>query len=261
MPDQKKLGFVGVGAIANAVIRGLITHGKYTGQIFVSQRNEKKSAQLSTKFATVQVIPDNQQLVSSVDWIFVSVLPNQSRELLAQLEFQPLQKVISLVAGLSLAELKPLVHPAVAIRIIPLPPIEFGLGPLPLCPPDTELEQLFNRFGTSIPVNNENDFQVFSTVSGVMAAHHEFTATIARWVGQQGVAADLAAQYASQLIHSLSGLEIRATSTQLENLSHDCLTDGGLNEQVLRELKQREWFKTLYERLDILMARITSNRV
>ena len=122
-----RLGFLGIGAIGHAVIAGLIESG-FEDTVLVSERNWLRSSDLSDRFENVAVESDNQTIVDNSDWVFVSVLPEQAREVLMRLNFRREHRLVSMVAGITIDELKMLASPVTrANRIIPLPPIEFPL--------------------------------------------------------------------------------------------------------------------------------------
>ena len=251
-----RVGFIGVGAIADAVIRGMMQSG-YRETIIVSARNTQRSHELSKQFSNVVVEFENQALVDRSDWVFVAVLPDQARPLLNSLKFREDQKLISLVAGIDLAELKMIARPLNQVhRMIPLPPIEFGVGPLPICPPCQPLADLFAGCAAVIPLETEDSFSVFSAASGMMAAHHQWVSDIAAWMQNQGVAGDNAAKYATQMVKALTEIEVRTAPEQLPKLADECTTAGGLNEQAIRELRGLGWFQQASERLSRLLARL-----
>ncbi len=255
--DPQSIGFIGTGAIAEAVITGLNLHGDFVGEIFVSQRSEARSRRLSDRFANVGIETDNQSIVDGSQWVFLCVLPEHARDVIQQLDFRNDQTLISLVAAFPVAELAVLAAPVARVhRIIPLPPIEHGVGPLPIYPPNSEIAALFNRCGHALEIDNEDHFSAFSAASSVMAAHHRLTATIAAWIENQGLPPEVAADYASHMVHSLAELETRCSAEELNSLAHDCLTEGGLNEQVMSELQKAGWFEKLTRRLDRIAVRL-----
>ena len=120
-----KLGFIGTGAIAEALIIGMIEHGGFDGEVRISRRSERRSQVLSARFSNIDVLDDNQAIVDKSDWVFVAVLPLQAASLIGELKFREQQTLISLVAGISVEQLKELIAPCQRVhRIIPLPPIE-----------------------------------------------------------------------------------------------------------------------------------------
>jgi pyrroline-5-carboxylate reductase len=252
-----KLGFIGTGAIAEAVIVGMLEAKAFDGKVIVSRRSESRSQMLSQRFENVQVETDNQRIVDQADWVFVSVLPAQAEELLRNLNFRREQFLISMVAGRSLASLAELVAPVNNVfRIIPLPPIEMGLGPLPITPPNDDIAALFDRFGTAVQVEDEEQFSAFSASSALMASFYKLVASQACWIENQGVPAAQAAKYATAIIHSLAETTLKKTPEALQGMAEECLTIGGLNEQVLNESLEEGWFTQMDQRLDRIAERL-----
>jgi len=121
------VGFLGTGAISEAIIRGLCDKANYSDRILISKRSPGRSAKLAHDYDHVEVVAENASLVEKSDWVIVAVLPGQVEATLAKLTFRSDQKVISLAAGIPLARLSEWVFPCTNVsRAIPMPPIEFG---------------------------------------------------------------------------------------------------------------------------------------
>src|SRR5262245_24309396 len=122
-----KLGLVGTGAIGEAIVRGLCGAGGHREPVFVTARTQARSARLAAAFPNVRVLSANQAVVDASDWVVLAVRPEQARDVASSLRFRPEHRVISLVAGLGLDALGPLVAPASRFhRANPLPFIEHG---------------------------------------------------------------------------------------------------------------------------------------
>ncbi len=252
-----KIGFIGTGAIAEAVIVGLIEHGGFAEPVVVSARSQSRAEKLSARFTNVVVEPDNQAIVDAVDVLFVAVLPEQAIEVFQSLTYPAEQKIVSLIAGISVDQIQAIVRPAIRVhRLIPMPPNEIGVGPLPIYPPSPDLELLLSKIGTVISVDDESHFSTFSGASALMATFFELVATNARWMQRQGVPAEQAATYSSSLFHSLASLICNMNSEQLQGISEECLTVGGLNEQVLKAAKSNGVFEMIENELDLIRKRI-----
>ncbi|MBT8044316.1 MAG: NAD(P)-binding domain-containing protein, partial [Verrucomicrobiae bacterium] len=252
-----RIGVIGTGAIAEALVIGMIDHSRCSGPIRVSIRNEQRSSRLADRFENVVVDPSNQSIIDQTDIIIFAVLPDQAVALLNELTFRDDQTLINLVAGFSVSELRKIVSPLSRVhRLIPLPPVEFGLGPLPMFPPCEDLANLFSGCGKVIQVEDETDFTGFAAVSGLMATHHRLTATVTQWVASRGVNADNAAAYTSHMFHALTYLESTASGADLQRLARKCVTQGGINELALDQLEELQWFDQVVERLDTIADRL-----
>jgi len=253
-----KPGFIGTGAITEHVITGLILHGGFEGPIIVSERSRERSSRLAARHSNVRVEIDNQAIVDQVDTVFVATLPQQTLELLNSLTFRDDQTIVSLAAMISVEQLSEKVKPASQIhRIIPMPPNEIGLGPIPIYPPSSELEALLSRIGTVIPVEDQQHFSTFSASSAVMATFFELIATNARWIQSTGVAAEAATRYSTAIFHSLATQVRELDPKELQQVSTECLTAGGLNEQLLKATRSAGWFDELNAELDRILKRVS----
>ena len=162
------IGFIGTGVISEAMIHGLCNAASYVDPILISKRSADRSARLAARYPNVEVIGANQDLVNRSDWVFVGVLPSQMSEVLEPLEFRATQKIISLAAGVSLKSLHSMVAPCEQVtRAIPMPPIEFGSGPIALCPFNTEVEAFCNQIGVAVSVEDEQQFNLFGAASAL----------------------------------------------------------------------------------------------
>ena len=251
------IGFIGTGGISEAMIRGIVGCAEHKETILVSKRSSERSARLAAKYSTVRVVDKNQEIVDLSDWVVLAVLPHQAEGVIERLQFRASQTMISLVAGLEIAALRRHVSPCENIcRMIPLPPIEYAVGPLPIYPRLSEVGSFFERLGTVVPVDDESCFNVFSANSALMANFFEWTAAQARWMEEQGVPSESARCYASAFVYGLATLVNQAPTEQLQGMSEECLTTGGLNEQVLTESRKMGWFEMLRPALDSVLRRL-----
>jgi pyrroline-5-carboxylate reductase len=240
------------------VITGLIQHSGFDEAVVVSERSSHRSTHLANRFSNVRVEPDNQSLVDQVDVVFVATLPEQTLELLDTLSFRDEQVIVSMAAIVSVEQIAEKVKPASRIhRIIPMPPNEMGVGPIPIYPPSSDLTSLLSRIGTVIPVEDRQQFSTFSASSALMATLFELVATNARWIESKGVAAESASKYSTALFHSLATQARELGAEELRSLSTECLTAGGLNEQVLNATRDEGWYEELEAELDKILKRIS----
>jgi pyrroline-5-carboxylate reductase len=80
------VGFVGVGAIATAIVDALMS-GPHAEEIdvVVSPRSAPRSAELAARHRQVRVAPNNQLVVDAADIVILAVLPDQMAALCSSL--------------------------------------------------------------------------------------------------------------------------------------------------------------------------------
>jgi pyrroline-5-carboxylate reductase len=251
------LGFIGTGGITEAIVKGLCNHGGHDTPILVSRRNRDRSRRLAEAFDLVEVVDDNQDIVDRSDWIVISVLPGQALDLLSSLRFRDDHLVISLPAGITLDTVAERIRPATRVcRAIPMPPVEFGLGPTPVCPPNSGVQALFNGIGAAVAVEDERQFTALAASTAIMATFFDWIASNASWLESQNVPAKEAAFYTTSVFHALAAMAARVDAESLRRISQDCLTPGGLNEQVLNAARAAGVIETIQNEIGRVMERL-----
>lgn len=101
----RRVGFVGGGAMATALIRGLLSsHGVVPGQVRASDVNAERLARLASEFS-IETTASNQELVEWADVVVIAVKPQIVDRVLPEVG-RSLDKsavVISIAAGVTLA--------------------------------------------------------------------------------------------------------------------------------------------------------------
>ena len=258
MTTNLKTGFIGTGAITEAMIVGLLNAGSLDpANLSISRRSEQRSTRLQQQFPDIRELDSNQQIADDSQWVFVAVLPEQTKAVLQEIDFDPQTTVVSLVGGVFVDQIRSYTGCQNVMRIVPLPPVEFGVGPIPIFPPNEPVQTLLNTVGSSVPLQQEKDLLVCASASALMATYFEEVKQIANWLHQQGLEAASSASYASNMLHALASTTIDKDLEQLREMSDECLTVGGLNEQVLFQKRQDQWFKSIDRNLDAILQRIS----
>jgi pyrroline-5-carboxylate reductase len=159
-----------------------------------------------------------------------------------------------------LSQLKKIVKKKVKIiRAIPLPPISIGKGPVPICPPDKQVKNFFNKIGTTVEINNENSSKNFWTTSGMMAPFYEILKVLSDWLVKKGISRDKAQKYITSLFVALSEDSVMNSKKHLKHLVSASQTPGGLNEQGVKELKRLGFYKSLEKSLNSILKRLNKS--
>lgn len=232
-----KIGFIGIGKIASAVIQGLCTSEAEGLEMFVSPRNEELSVSLAARYAAVRRLGSNQEVVDRSDVVVIAVRPPVAKEVLGALRFREDQTVVSLVALLPYALLRELTQPAaVACRAIPLPTVVQHNCPIPLYRSDERVERLFGYLGETLPVSDEGGLHALWTLTGLITPYYDLLAQLSEWAIGQGVQRETASAYVADLFHSLSFLAQQSRPVDFGELARHAATPGGINEQAGAEI-------------------------
>ena len=252
-----RLGFIGTGKITSSVITGICTSRISFQRILVSSRNRNVAQKLKKRFRKVYIAKSNQEIVDKCDWVFLAVTPKVGERILSKLNFRSNQKIISFISTINLARLKKIVKKkAKIIRAIPLPPISLGKGPVPICPPDKQVKNFFDKIGTTVEIRSERSSKNFWATSGMMAPFYEMLRVLTDWLVKKGIKRNEAQKYITSLFVALSEDSVINSKKHLKYLVSESQTPGGLNEQGVRELRKFGFYKSLEKSLNSILKRL-----
>jgi len=254
-----KLGFLGTGAIASAMVTGLNSGGDSGYAIVLSPRNAETASNLSGHFPAVSVAGSNQEVVDACDIVVIAVRPQIARDVLAELQFRPAQNIISLVSGIPIGKLLELVSPAIRVsRAVPLPAVARRRCVTPIYPHDPESQKLFSLLGSAFAVNTEREFDVLCAATAAMATYFAFANGVAGWLTRHGIAEVHAREYMASVLSGLADAAIESPRRSFAELAADHATRGGTNEQLLKYLEAQGGFARLSEGVDGILQRVTA---
>lgn len=173
--STKKIGFIGTGNMAEAIIKGLLTHRLVTAQqIFGLETNSERQKFIKKKYK-ISFCQNAEQLCQQTQIVIFCVKPQSAKESLNAL--QPYFKnhiFISIAAGIRLAFYQKILGTKAAIiRVMPNTPAQIGLGasafyPASIC---TKAQQkicqtIFSSVGHIIQVSDEALIDSVTALSG-----------------------------------------------------------------------------------------------
>jgi pyrroline-5-carboxylate reductase len=252
-----KLGFIGTGKSTSAVVTGICSSSILYNKIIISHRNKSISNTLKKKFKKISISKDNQEIINSCDWIFLSVTPMVGEKIIKNLKFRSNQTIISFISTITLAQLKKAIKvKAKIVRAIPLPPISLKKGPVPICPPNKKVKDFFNKIGTTVEIKNEKSSINFWSTSGMMAPFYELLRVMTDWLVKRGVKRNDAQKYITSLFLALSEDAVVNSKKDLKYLVKESQTPKGLNEQGVKELTKAGFYKSLEKTLNNIHKRL-----
>ncbi|MGI6091385.1 MAG: pyrroline-5-carboxylate reductase [Veillonellaceae bacterium] len=130
MLNSKRIGFIGGGAMAEAIITGLLNSGLgKSANIMVSDISHSRLEYLSKKFS-ITTAYDNQQIAEQSEILFLAVKPQVLDSVITPLKSAVSQStlVLSIAAGVSIAKLEKYLPSIPIIRVMPNTPLAVGEG-------------------------------------------------------------------------------------------------------------------------------------
>ena len=251
------IGFIGTGKIASAVIIGIFKSDIAYKNVSISPRNIKIAKKLKKKFNQIKIAKNNQEVLNTSNWVFLSVTPSIGKKIIKDLKFKTNQTIISFISSMTLSQLKKEIKvKAKIIRAIPLPPISLKKGPVPICPPNKKVKDFFNKIGTTVEIKNEKSSINFWATSGMMAPFYELLRVMTDWLVKRGVKQNNAQKYITSLFLALSEDAVANSKKDLKYLVRESQTPKGLNEQGVKELTKAGFYKSLEKTLNSIHKRL-----
>ena len=188
---MKKVGFIGFGNMAEAIITGMISSGSFTGDEIGAFDTDKEKLTSGAEKLGITAFSSNEELVSECKCVVLAVKPIALQKMLLPLKeiFCKVNSlVISIAAGQSIARLREYIGSDVKlIRVMPNINAIAGQAVSGYACSDNVSEddkefavRILNSFGTSIMIEEEK-FSVYSAIAGCSPAYsYLFVDAIAR---------------------------------------------------------------------------------
>lgn len=254
---QMKLGFIGTGNIAAALVEGFCTLPACRYDILVSPRNADKAQRLAARFAPVQVAGDNQAVIDGSDIVFLALRPPVAEPVLRQLRFRENQTIVSLIGATSVARIRELVAPVRAVfRSVPLPTAAQHVGPIILYPDDPAVGAMLGGIGDLYAAPDENLLNVLAAVTALISPFFTLLEETARWAEAAGVDRLIARGYTAAMFHALAKQALTMPVTSFSELAAEATTPGGLNEQALAVIRKQGGYTAFLAGLEAVAVRL-----
>ncbi|TRW95379.1 pyrroline-5-carboxylate reductase [Paracoccus sp. M683] len=238
-----RIGVIGTGTIATAVVRGIAGDGH---QITVSERSAANAAALAGEFGNVSVA-GNQAVLDASDVVILGLMADQAATILGPLQFRADQRVISLMAGTGLDQVAGLVAPAKAAAImLPFPGIAAGGTPIMMLGDADLVGALFGAKNTIFALKDGAELDAYTCAQAVVSPVARMVADTAEWLGARVSDPVMGEAFLRELVaSSLAGTESRALIAALN-------TPGGYNQRLRVHMEDSGITPALMQGLDRL---------
>lgn len=253
-----KIGFIGGGNMAEAIIKGLLKGPFPAKEIVVGEPIEERRRLLAQRYR-VQITADNLEVVKACDLIVLAVKPQIAKEALSGISsaFSGSKLLISILAGIATATLEEYFDgsPRV-VRAMPNTPALVGEGASALCrgrfaTPDDLLtaRDLFEAVGM---VQEVSEAQM-DAVTGLSGSGPGYVFTIIEALAdggvQQGLQRDIALSLAAQTVLGAARL-VRESAEHPAVLRDRVCSPGGTTIAAVKVLEERGLRAALMEAVE-----------
>ncbi|MBN1972906.1 MAG: pyrroline-5-carboxylate reductase [Sedimentisphaerales bacterium] len=171
---MEKIGFIGSGNMAEAIIKGVITAKVYKPEnVMLSDIREERLEFLAGKYG-VKVFSENSRLAAHVDVLVLSVKPQHMNDALKSIKdaVDSVKLVISIAAGIKISRIASVLGDIAIIRVMPNTPALIGEGAAALFanePAKKLLDKatsIFSAVGKTVVVEDEGMIDAVTALSG-----------------------------------------------------------------------------------------------
>ena len=246
---SQRIGFVGAGNMAQAMIKGLLeSQLTVPDHIFVSNRTPGKLQKLNENYK-VNIMSSNEEVIEKSDIVVLAVKP---QDLLIAIEplaglFMDHQIVLSLAAGIRLKTLEKHLPQCRLVRLMPNTPTLIGKGTIGylMNEPDESLEvivdDLFSPLGSVLKIEDEDQFEAFMIAcSSGTGFVFELMMYWQDWIEEYGFEPDVARKMTVETFAGAAELAAYSKDLNLEDLQSRVTSKKGVTAAGLESMRELE---------------------
>lgn len=256
MLKDAKIGFIGSGVMAEAMIKGLLREEvTVPGQITASGPREERGAALAEEYSVV-VTTSNKDAVKDADVVVFSVKPQMLSEVLSEVKglVPSTALVLSIVAGASIEKIESGLQHKGVVRSMPNTPAQIGEGiavwtnsPTVSDEQLVQAREILTALGEELYVEDEDFLDMATAVSGTGPAYvFLFLEAMVDAAVHLGFPRYMAEKLVLQTVHGSTNY-IREAPDHLARLRNQVTSPGGTSAEALYYL-ERAGFRTAISR-------------
>jgi pyrroline-5-carboxylate reductase len=251
---MSKIGFIGAGNMAQAIISGIINAKVYKpADIFITDIKTETAKRVCNKYKVVSA-KDNPQLVRDVDIVVLSVKPQNMSFVLLQIKNSMWKDIliISIAAGITTKRIQNSLGNVPIVRVMPNTPALIGQGAAGMFATKKaqaklkDAKRIFSAVGIVEVVKNEKLLDAVTAVSGSGPAY--FFLMMEEMI-KAGVKLGLKKETAEKLVlQTAKGAGLLAAESAGKGVSPDVLrknvtSPNGTTEAALKVFSKRNFEK------------------
>ena len=261
---EKKIGFIGGGNMAKAIIGGLVKSGQIApSNIWVFDRKAETNEALAREYG-IQAAESAEVLAHEVDILFGAVKPNVILKVLKDLASQLKKEalVISIAAGVTLDSLATVLgHDRKIVRVMPNTPALVNEGMTSVTPnvlveqPEIdEVVTMFESFGKAAVVSEYLIHSVVGVSGSAPAYVFMFIEAMADAAVLGGMPRAQAYQFAAQAVKGSAQMVLESGKHPAELKDMVC-SPGGTTIEAVKVLEEKGFRAAVMEAMQQCMAK------
>lgn len=251
---NKKLGFIGCGKMASAIIKGILSSCCDDNFSIMGSEVNNEIAELAQSRLGIPVITDNRMLALQSDVIFIAVKPNYVPQVLEEIKSKILSDklIVSIAAGVNTKKIENIIKTAHVVRVMPNTPMLVQEGMSAVCKGSSAtgeevnyVVKLLSNIGKCIEVE-ENQMDIVTAISGSGPAFfYKVIEDMARAGEKLGLDYDKSLMLAAQTALGSAKMVFNRGELTVQNLINNVATKGGctfVGVSVMNEEKSDKLF-------------------
>ncbi len=252
---NKKIGFIGVGNMATAILNGMLNNSFVNPQdVYLFDLDDNKCADFISKGANKSA--DIKDLTSCCDIIVLAVKPQNYADVLADLSaLDCTDKVfVSIAAGISISYVRSMLNQNVrVVRVMPNTPLLLSKGASALCPSDNvsveDFEPIKTMFELSgvVEIIEESHMNEIISVNGSSPAYiYLFTKAIVDYAQSCGIDREKALNLICATLEGSAHM-MRSSGDDLDTLIKKVSSPGGTTLAALNSFAENKFTDIMNE--------------
>lgn len=250
MSLKYKIGFIGVGNMAQAIIKGLVESNVIpASQIYAYNRTPGKLVKAKELWG-INTMTNNEEVIENCDIVILAVKPQDFRSAIDPVSnfFNEKQIVISLAAGINMEALGKKLPQCRIIRVMPNTPSLISKGVIGYLTEaggddflETVCEDLFKPLGFVLKTEDEEQFEalMISCSSGTGFVF-ELMMYFQEWIEERGFDPITAKRMVIETFVGASMLANQQKETTLEDLQNKVTSKKGVTSAGLESMRELE---------------------
>jgi pyrroline-5-carboxylate reductase len=261
-----KIGFIGAGNMAEAIIKGIIDAKVYKAKdIIVSDIRRERVRFICNKYKVASA-GDNCKLAKAVNILVLSVKPQNMSQALDEIKGAIGKNilVISIAAGVTTKRIQKALGSVPIVRVMPNTPALIGQGAAAIYATKKaqnrvkDVKRIFSAVGLAIEVNNEKLIDAVTAVSGSGPAYFFLLMEeMIKSAGKLGLKKELAEILVLQTAKGAGLLAVKAfiNGQTPDMLRKNVTSPGGTTQAALKVFSKRNFGKMVKDALSAAAKR------
>lgn len=261
--SEKRIGFIGAGNMATAIVNGILTNkAKQAEMISVYDLDAQKLGLMAEK--GIDTVSSCRELASKSDIVVLAVKPQNYDEVLEELKAVVDEKtvMVTIAAGISISYVRSgLSRSCPVVRVMPNTPLLLGKGATAMCRSenisDEDFEEVYQMFALSgdVAILPEEQMNAIIAVNGSSPAYiYLFAKAMVDYAEAVGIDPKTALSLVCKTFEGSAEM-LRSSGDSPETLIQKVSSKGGTTIEAMKVLNEREVPKAIFDAMAACTAR------